>query len=57
MRGPEGGLRRRVAAVADVMRSPDLRRLQLAWAAYYLDDGMAVVALSVWPALLTSVLL
>jgi MFS family permease len=45
---PRASLRPSVGALVDVMRSRDLRRLQLAWAAYYLDDGITVVALSVW---------
>jgi MFS family permease len=39
---------RRVEAVVDVMRSRDLRRLQLGWAAYFLVDGISMVGLSVW---------
>ena len=38
----------RVEAVAGVMRSRDLRRLQLGWAAYFLVDGILMVGLSVW---------
>jgi MFS family permease len=41
-------LGRRVEAVVDVMRAPNLRRLQLGWAAYFLVDGILIVALSVW---------
>lgn len=41
-------LGRRAAAIVDVMRSPNLRRLQLGWAAYFLVDGISMVALSVW---------
>ena len=41
-------LARRVEAVADVMRSRNLRRLQLGWASYFLVDGMSMVGLSVW---------
>lgn len=44
----KGALGRRVDAVVDVMRSPDLRRLQLGWAAYFLVDGISLVGLSVW---------
>jgi MFS family permease len=43
-----GALARRVEAVIDVMRSRDLRRLQLGWAAYFLVDGISMVGLSVW---------
>ena len=43
-----GALARRVESVAGVMRSRDLRRLQLGWAAYFLVDGISMVALSVW---------
>jgi len=38
----------RIAAIHGVMRSPNLRRLQLGWAAYFLVDGVSLVALSVW---------
>jgi MFS family permease len=38
----------RVEAVVGVMRSRDLRRLQLGWAAYFLVDGILMVGLSVW---------
>ncbi len=41
-------LGRRVEAVVDVMRSRDLRRLQLGWAAYFMVDGILMVGLSVW---------
>jgi hypothetical protein len=34
--------------MAGVLRSRDLRRLQLGWASYHLVDGLAIVALSVW---------
>lgn len=43
-----GAVGRRVEAVAAVMRSPGLRRLQLGWAAYFLVDGISMVGLSVW---------
>jgi MFS family permease len=43
-----GALARRVEAVADVMRSRNLRRLQLGWASYFLVDGISMVGLSVW---------
>jgi CRP-like cAMP-binding protein len=43
-----GALARRVGAVVDVMRSRDLRRLQLGWASYFLVDGISMVGLSVW---------
>jgi MFS family permease len=46
--GAARGLRDRFGAVAGVLRARDLRRLQLAWAAYFLDDGITVVALGVW---------
>jgi MFS family permease len=38
----------RLAAVADVMRTRDLRRLQLGWATFFLVDAVTLVALSVW---------
>ena len=38
----------RAEAVVDVMRSRDLRHLQLGWAAYFLVDGILMVGLSVW---------
>ncbi len=41
-------LGQRVEAVVGVMRSRDLRRLQLGWAAYFLVDGISMVGLSVW---------
>ncbi|MGZ4807566.1 MAG: MFS transporter, partial [Ilumatobacteraceae bacterium] len=41
-------LGQRVEAVVGVMRSRDLRRLQLGWAAYFLVDGIAMVGLAVW---------
>ena len=41
-------LARRVEAVVEVMRSPNLRRLQLGWASYFLIDGISMVGLSVW---------
>ena len=44
----KGALARRVVSVIDVMRSGDLRRLQLGWAAYFLVDGISMVGLSVW---------
>ncbi|MEY2445371.1 MAG: hypothetical protein QOE00_1951 [Ilumatobacteraceae bacterium] len=43
-----GALAQRVEAVAAVMRSRDLRRLQLGWASYFLVDGISMVGLSVW---------
>ena len=43
-----GTLARRVEAVVDVMRSRNLRRLQLGWASYFLVDGITMVGLSVW---------
>jgi len=43
-----GTLARRVEAVVDVMRSRNLRRLQLGWASYFLVDGISMVGLSVW---------
>jgi hypothetical protein len=48
MLGSGGSLGRRFAAVTAVMRQKDLRRLQLGWAAFFLVDGIALVALSVW---------
>jgi len=39
---------RRWSAIAEVMRHGDLRRLQLGWAAFFVVDSMATVALSVW---------
>jgi MFS family permease len=39
---------RRLEAVVGVMRSRDLRRLQLGWASYFLVDGISMVGLSVW---------
>jgi len=41
-------LARRVDAVVEVMRAPNLRRLQLGWASYFLVDGISMVGLSVW---------
>lgn len=38
----------RVDAIVDVMRSRNLRRLQLGWASYFLVDGISMVGLSVW---------
>ena len=43
-----GSLRRRLNAVVDVMRQRNLRRLQIGWAAFFLVDGLSLVALSVW---------
>lgn len=48
MLGSGGSLGRRFAAVTAVMRQKDLRRLQLGWAAFFLVDGITLVALSVW---------
>jgi hypothetical protein len=46
------GLLRRVgarsAALADVFRSPELRRLELAWAGYYVAEWASFVALSIY---------
>src|SRR4051812_11502974 len=41
-------LRHRLDAVVEVMRHRDLRRLQIGWAAFFLVDGLTLVALSVW---------
>src|SRR3954463_7274010 len=41
-------LRHRLDAVVEVMRHRDLRRLQIGWAAFFLVDGLSLVALSVW---------
>jgi MFS family permease len=41
-------LGRRLDAVVAVMRHRDLRRLQIGWAAFFLVDGLSLVALSVW---------
>ncbi len=38
----------RFAAVADVFRSPELRRVECAWAGYYVADWSAFVALSIY---------
>ena len=43
-----GSGRRRLDAVTNVMRQPDLRRLQLGSTAFFLVDAMAMVGLSVW---------
>ena len=43
-----GSGRRRLDAVTNVMRHPDLRRLQLGSTAFFLVDAMAMVGLSVW---------
>jgi len=39
---------RRLHEVLDVMKARDLRGLQLGWTAFFLVDGMSMVALSVW---------
>src|SRR3954452_12813944 len=39
---------RRLGEVADVMKARDLRGLQLGWTAFFLVDGLSMVALSVW---------
>jgi MFS family permease len=41
-------LRRRGEAVLDVLRNPDLRRLELGWGAFFLVEWTTVVGLSVW---------
>jgi MFS family permease len=41
-------LRRNLDAVVEVMRHRALRRLQIGWAAFFLVDGLSLVALSVW---------
>jgi hypothetical protein len=48
MPGSAGSLRRRFDVVAEVMRHKELRRLQLGWAAFFLVDGITLVAISVW---------
>lgn len=48
MLGSTGSLSRRFDVVAAVIRQKDLRRLQLGWAAFFLVDGITLVALSVW---------
>jgi MFS family permease len=42
------GLLVRFAALADVFRSPELRRVECAWAGYYVADWSAFVALSIY---------
>lgn len=42
------GLLVRFAVLADVFRSPELRRVQSAWAGYYIADWSAFVALSIY---------
>jgi MFS family permease len=42
------GLLVRFAVLADVFRSPDLRRVESAWAGYYVADWSAFVALSIY---------
>ena len=39
---------RRLHEVVEVMRSRDSRGLQLGWTAFFLVDGLSMVALSVW---------
>jgi predicted MFS family arabinose efflux permease len=49
--GMGGVLRRllvRSSSLADVFRSPDLRRLQLAWAGFYVSEWASFVALSIY---------
>jgi MFS family permease len=43
-----GKLAARFASLADVFRSPDLRRLQLAWAGFYVSEWASFVALSIY---------
>lgn len=43
-----GALGGRADAVLDVVRTPNLRRLQQGWGAFFLVDGITLVALSVW---------
>jgi hypothetical protein len=38
----------RSSALADVFRSPELRRLELAWAGYYIAEWASFVALSIY---------
>jgi MFS family permease len=38
----------RADAVVEVIRTPNLRRLQQAWGAFFLVDAVSLVALSVW---------
>jgi len=42
------GLLVRFAVLADVFRSPELRRVESAWAGYYIADWSAFVALSIY---------
>jgi len=42
------GLLARFAVLADVFRSPELRRVESAWAGYYVADWSAFVALSIY---------
>jgi MFS family permease len=46
--GGRPALRPRVEAVRNVLRNPDLRRLELGWGAFFLVDWTMLVALSVW---------
>ena len=48
MRRSMSAVGRRFRGVADVMREPNLRRLQLGWTAFFLVDSLSTVALSVW---------
>ena len=43
-----GRLAVRFASLADVFRSPDLRRLQLAWAGFYVSEWASFVAFSIY---------
>src|SRR5215218_3657016 len=46
--GEATAFRARLDAVVEVMRHRDLRRLQIGWSAFFLVDGLTLVALSVW---------
>src|SRR6187200_1790544 len=39
---------RRLHELVEVMKARDLRGLQLGWTAFFLVDGLSMVALSVW---------
>ena len=48
MRGRLRSVAARSAALAEVFRSPELRRVESAWAGYYVADWASFVALSVY---------